>query len=224
VIAEERGCVCVFAKPPRPGEAKTRLTPELGDAGAAALARAFFVDTWETVSRLSWAEAVLATTDVADSEWSFLDRARVWPQGDGSLGHRLARVLQRALHEFPFAIAVGADSPGLPAAFLESACAALRETDAVLGPSDDGGFYLIGLRRCPADLLANLPWSAPDTFACTRRRLDSRGFDTKVLPPWFDVDRPDDLRRLERRIEEGALRAPETARALAGLRRAEASP
>jgi rSAM/selenodomain-associated transferase 1 len=224
VIAEERGCVCVFAKPPRPGEAKTRLTPELGDAGAAALARAFFVDTWETVSRLSWAEAVLATTDVADSEWSFLDRARVWPQGDGSLGHRLARVLQRALHQFPFAIAVGTDSPGLPTALLEAAAVALRESDAVLGPSDDGGFYLIGLRRCPVDLLTDLPWSAPDTFASTLRRLHSRGLDTTVLQPRFDVDRPDDLRRLRRLIGDGALWAPETARVLAGRSGAEASP
>ena len=90
---EERGCIAVFAKPPRPSQAKTRLAPELGDAGAAALARAFFLDTWNAVSRLSWAEPVLATTDVAASEWSFLDGDRVWPQGDGSLGHRLARVL-----------------------------------------------------------------------------------------------------------------------------------
>lgn len=224
MIPEKRGCVSVFAKPPRPGEAKTRLASELGDAGAAALARAFFLDTWETVSRLSWAEAVLATTDVAASEWSFLDRARVWPQGDGSLGHRLARVLQRALHQFPFAIAVGTDSPGLPTALLEAARGALRESDAVLGPSDDRGFYLIGLRRCPADLLTDLPWSAPDTFASTLRRLHSRGLDTTVLPPWFDVDRPDDLRQLRRRIGDGALWAPETARVLAGQGGAEVSP
>ncbi len=223
MMREERGFIAVFAKPPRPGEAKTRLAPEFGDAGAAALARAFFLDTWETISRLSWAEPVLATTDVAASEWRLLDGARVWPQGDGSLGHRLGRILGRALERFPFAIAVGADSPGLPSALLEGARVALQTSDAVLGPSDDGGFYLIGLRRCPSDLLTELPWSAPDTFASTLRRLDSRGLSTAVLPSWFDVDRPDDLRRLERRIGDGALWAPETARVLADLSRAEAS-
>jgi rSAM/selenodomain-associated transferase 1 len=224
VTPQERGCIAVFAKPPRPGQAKTRLAPELGYAGAAALARAFFLDTWATVTRLSWAEAVLATTDAAASEWSFLDRSRVWSQGDGSLGHRLGRILGRALEQFPFAIAIGTDSPGLPTALLEAARGALRESDAVLGPSDDGGFYLIGLRRSPPDLLTDLPWSAPDTFDATLRRLDSLGLDTTVLPPWFDVDRPDDLRRLRRLVGDGTVWAPETARALLRQSGAEASP
>jgi hypothetical protein len=81
----------------------------------------------------------------------------------------------------------------------------------VLGPCEDGGFYLIGLRSCPAGLLADLPWSAPSTFQRTIDRLRSAGLSIAVLPPWFDIDTPDDLRRLERLLELGELSAPTTA-------------
>lgn len=221
-IAGERDvCVCVFAKPPRPGTVKTRLVPQLGEDAAAALARAFFLDTWAMCSRLSWAETVLATTGVTSPEWSDLPRAHVWAQGRGTLGDRLERVFRRALRDWPAAIAIGTDLPGLPPALLNSARQALRTADAVLGPTDDGGFYLLALRTCPPTLLADLPWSAPDTFAETLKRLTSRGLQTTVISPWFDVDEPQDLARLRTMLERGRLHAPATARAL-GIRRPSA--
>lgn len=211
----EQGCICVFAKPPRPGQVKTRLAPQLGDAEAAALANAFFLDTWAAVSAIAWAEVVLATTEVTAREWDHLAGAPIWPQGPGSLGDRLERILRRALDAFPFAVAVGTDAPGLPAALMEAARDGLRTADAVIGPSEDGGFYLVGLRRCPTDLFTGLPWSSSDTFACTLHRLRARGLKTTVISEWFDVDRPCDLDRLRGLILGGHLSAPETARILA---------
>jgi rSAM/selenodomain-associated transferase 1 len=210
----DRGCVAVFAKPPRPGEVKTRLVPALGEVGAAALARAFFLDTWASVSALEWADAVLATTDVDAHEWHLPEGTPVWAQGDGDLGRRMERILSRALDQYAFAIAVGTDAPGLPAALLGAARHALASADAVLGPSDDGGFYLIGLRRCPSDLLAELPWSVDQTFERTIERLRTYGLRTAVLPRWFDVDRPTDLSRLRALLATGRVVAPETARIL----------
>ena len=214
-MSRAHGCVAVFAKPPRPGEVKTRLVPDLGESGAAALARAFFLDTWASVSALNWADAILATTDVEADEWQLSGETQVWAQGDGDLGQRMERVLSRALDHYPFAIAVGTDAPGLPATLLGAARHALASTDAVLGPSDDGGFYLIGLRRCPADLLAGLPWSVDQTFERTITRLRAYGLRTAVLPRWFDVDRPSDLDRLRSMLAAGRVEAPETARVLA---------
>jgi hypothetical protein len=211
----------VFAKPPRPGTVKTRLVPQLGEDGAAALAHAFFLDTWAMCSRLSWAETVLATTDVTSPEWSDLPEARVWAQGPGTLGDRLERILRRALRNWPAAIAIGTDLPGLPLALLDSARQTLQTTDAVLGPTEDGGFYLLGLRRCPPRLLADLPWSAADTFTETLERLRARGLETTVISPWFDVDEPQDLTRLRTMLERGGLHAPATALAL-GIRRSSA--
>lgn len=215
----------VFAKPPRAGVAKTRLGARLGPEGAAVLARAFFDDTWATVSALGWATPILVTTEPAAPEWRSAGirpgmrpsiRSK-WAQGEGDLGARLESAFRRALASSPAAVAIGTDSPGLPAGLLDAARTALAESDAVLGPTTDGGFYLIGLRRCPEGLLAGLPWSSDETLDRTRERLLERGLRVEVLPTWFDVDRPEDLAPLKRRLWRGDFEARATARALAGL-------
>lgn len=213
--ARPKGIVCVFAKPPQAGKVKTRLAGALGDVQAAKLARAFLEDTWAVVSRLAWAEAVIATTEPAD--FCLPGKPLCWLQGEGDLGQRIERVLRHALCQAEFAIAIGADTPGLPERLLEEAAAWLAEVDAVLGPSEDGGFYLLGLKRCPAGLLEELPWSEPKTFAATYARLVERGLTVRTLEPWFDVDRPEDIHRLQRLLDQQALCAPATARFLAGL-------
>jgi len=197
---------------------KTRLAPGVGAEGAALLARAFLEDTWDAVGALPWARRILATTEL-DDQAPMPKGGEVWLQGKGDLGDRLARVLRRALRTSRAAIALGADSPGLPRPLLEQARVELRSRDAVLGPCEDGGFYLLGLSRCPPGLLSRLRWSAADTLERTRARLERRGLATAILPAWFDVDRPRDLERLSRLIARGAVKAPETARALARLER-----
>ena len=209
-----RGCLCVFAKPPRPGTVKTRLASVLGDDGAAALARAFLLDTWGTATRMSGVDVVLAATAVAAPEWHPLRATEVWAQGAGTLGERIERVLRRALETHPFAIAIGTDIPGLPLSRLDDAREALRTADAVIGPADDGGFYLIGVSACPQGLLETVPWSASDTCARTLERLGQQQLTTTVIDPWFDVDEPADLEALRRRLRDGTVHAPETARVL----------
>src|SRR4029079_8506413 len=123
-----------FAKAPRPGVVKTRLIPALGARRAAQLARAFLLDTCAAVRGLPWAQSLLA----ADGDWpSDLvpgDELEIWPQGEGDLGQRLERVLRAALARFPVAIAIGADTPGLPRQLLDAAWAGLQTADAVVGP------------------------------------------------------------------------------------------
>jgi rSAM/selenodomain-associated transferase 1 len=208
--------LCVFAKPPRAGDAKTRLAPAVGAEGAAALARAFITDTWATVTALPWARPVLAST-APWPEGLLPAPVEVWQQGEGDLGARLERILLRGLEVCPNVMALGADSPGLPAACLEAAHAALESADAVFGPSDDGGFYLLGLRRLPAGALVDLPWSQPETLARTEARLKSLGLTVTRVAPFFDVDVPADLERLESELGAGRIRAPATAAALASL-------
>ena len=156
---------------------KTRLASTLGDDRAAALATAFLRDTWELVNSLPWGRPVLATTDLAWGEHaSDLGASEVWSQGEGDLGARLEHVMRRALATGPAALAVGTDSPGLPVRALEGARAAVEAGAAVLGPAEDGGYYLLGLPRCPAGLLADLPWSVPETRVRTEERLRASGF------------------------------------------------
>jgi rSAM/selenodomain-associated transferase 1 len=209
--------LCVFAKPPRAGETKTRLAPAVGAEGAAALARAFITDTWAAVTRLPWARPVLASTGPWP-EGLLPAPAEVWQQGEGDLGARLERILHRGLEMCPAAMALGADSPGLPMAYLEAARAALANADAVLGPSDDGGFYLLALRQLPVGALANLPWSQAETRARTEERLKSLGLTVAHVEPFFDVDVPADLERLKADLNMGRIQAPATAATLATLR------
>lgn len=220
------GDVCVFAKPPVAGQVKTRLAEALGEAVAAELAAAFFADTWARVRALPWARPVLATARERRPEGLACGpEAEVWAQGEGGLGERLERVLRRALERGPWAMALGADTPGLPAHLLEAARERLAAgADAVLGPADDGGFYLLALRRCPPGLLAHgLPWSAADTCQRTRERLEAHGLRTELLAPWFDVDTEADLDRLAALLARGEVRAPCTWEVLRRLDRARHS-
>jgi rSAM/selenodomain-associated transferase 1 len=209
--------VCVFAKPPLPGKVKTRLARAIGDEEAARLARAFLADVWALVSRLGWARSVLASTSGHVEDFGLGEKIEVWLQGEGDLGARIERIVRRGLGAADRVLAIGADSPGLPEAILNQARAMLASHDAVIGPALDGGFYLLGLRRCPIGLLANIRWSAATTGALVAARLHHYGMQLGVLPRWFDVDDVGDLARLRRWIQVGAIHAPATQRALESL-------
>jgi len=92
---------------------------------------------------------------------------------------------------------IGSDVPTLPSAVLEAALDRLAGADLVLGPSEDGGYYLIGLREPRAALFADMAWSTEVVFDETMRRASALGLDVGLLPAWFDVDTPADLERLE---------------------------
>jgi len=210
--------VCVFAKPPVAGETKTRLARgSIGADGAARLARAFFEDTWATVSALPWARPVLATTASDLSAFAPTSNVEVWMQGTGDLGERMERILARAVAEAGRGMVLGADLPGLPRSHLDTAREVLARHEAVLGPSEDGGFYLLGLSRVPEGILTDLPWSSPDTMAQTERRLAGAGLTTARAPRWFDVDVPADLLRLRRLLADDPRAAPRTRAVLTSM-------
>lgn len=205
--------ICIFAKPPVAGDVKTRLAAVLGADAAARLARAFLEDTIESVQALAWAQAALATTGAVEADIPVL------LQGEGDLGARIERVLTAALRRAPIAMAIGADAPALPSRLLESARTALQDADVAIGPAEDGGFYLLALRHFPEGLLRDIPWSSVDTLHATLKRLRALGLRIRVLEPWFDVDRADDLERLRTLMDQGVLHAPRTAIVLKELRR-----
>lgn len=188
----------VFAKPPRRGMSKTRLAQGIGDAAAEAIAAAMLQDTWATVSSVPSLLPILATPEPTSEHG--LGPVRCWDQGDGALGRRLERMFRRALAAGRAAIAIGADAPGVPQQHYLQAVEALQAHDAVLGASEDGGFYLLGLTRCPEGLLDEIPWSDPDTCRHTCRRLLAAGLGPARLPVARDVDHEADLRWLRRSV------------------------
>lgn len=201
----------LMAKAPVPGQVKTRLSPPLSRAQCAQLAAAFIRDSWTAVAATAELSCALAYAGPEERIADIVPEAPRYAQRDGDLGARIGQVLRHGLDHAAAAIAIGSDTPGLPHRLLDAARSALQTHDAVLGPSSDGGYYLIGVGRWQSDLLAGLPWSSPDTLRATTARLESSGYSVAHIEPWFDVDDETDLRRLARAIDSGAVDAPATA-------------
>ncbi|MGH7303478.1 MAG: TIGR04282 family arsenosugar biosynthesis glycosyltransferase [Candidatus Rokuibacteriota bacterium] len=215
-----------MAKAPRAGAVKTRLCPPLLAAEAAALYRCFLIDKIAAVKTLVGARPVVAyTPDEAQAEFAVLapDFTLV-PQRGPDLGTRLHATLAGLLAAgHPGAIAVDSDTPTLPREFLQRAVDCLTEPgpDVVLGPTEDGGYYLIGMRAAHRALFDAVPWSTSAVLEVTLRQAAAAGLQTVCMPAWFDVDTPDDLRRLQTVLDGGpsADEAGQTGRFLASLRR-----
>jgi len=212
----------LFAKSPRPGRVKTRLRPALGDAPTVELYRAFVCDQLRLLDSFRPDCEVELCTDgpwPRDVEFDRLVRgATVTGQGPGDLGSRLLRCFERTAREGARAtVIVAADAPTLPRSRVQRA---FRELDtgapAVLVPSDDGGYVLLGLRRPLPGLFREVPWGGADVLGVTLRRARESGVALEQLAPWYDVDDETGLRRLRAELlrPAAAARAPATARRL----------
>lgn len=214
--------VIVMCKAPRAGEAKTRLAPALGAEGAAALAARLFADVCAAAAQI--APELFVAYAPADGRAPLEELLRErgvtgvgWIEQHGSdLGGRLADAFARAFAAgLGPIVALGADSPTLPPAYVSRALEALASgrADMALGPTEDGGYYLVGLARPAPDIFRAVEWSTPRAYAQTAAgaaRLDLRLLQ---LPAWYDVDTPADLRRLRAELshdERARLLAPAT--------------
>jgi rSAM/selenodomain-associated transferase 1 len=191
--------VAVFAR--APGNGKTRLAASIGVERAAALSRAFLVDTLRTTDAITSTRVWAASDDDARVLRGLLER-EVFVQRGADLGERMRAVMP--------AIIVGSDAPSLPARLIRSAIAALERHDFVLGPSADGGYYLFGARAAVPSL-EGVRWSTRFALEDTRAAL---GGSCALLAPWFDVDTAEDLRLLGAHLALRPRAAPETARVL----------
>ncbi|OGL11752.1 MAG: hypothetical protein A3I14_00695 [Candidatus Rokubacteria bacterium RIFCSPLOWO2_02_FULL_73_56] len=224
VAAEPEVAVAIMAKAPVAGAVKTRLCPPLAPGQAAALARCFLLDKLGQLRTLRGARPVVAFSpaDAADLFRALAPGVDLLAQRGPDLGARLAAVLGDLLARgAPAAIAVDSDTPSLPAAFVQMAVDRLADpaVDLVLGPSEDGGYYLIGMPRVHGALFAAMPWSTPDVLAETERRARAAGLRVVRLPVWFDVDTAADLERLRAALARGeGAPAPATRALLAAWR------
>jgi hypothetical protein len=195
-----------FAKWPEAGRVKTRLIPELGVAGAldahirltlAVLdnlcATGYPVEFW-------WDRLVDDYPAEAASILEEVDGAGLFQgvqQGD-SLGDRMFAALSQSLGDYDRALIVGSDCPSVDPDYARQAVACLADHDVVLGPSDDGGYVLIGASRVVEGMLDNVAWGTPDVLAQTCERLDAAGLSYCLLEPRWDVDEPEDWARFLR--------------------------
>jgi rSAM/selenodomain-associated transferase 1 len=191
--------IALFAKIPRAGSVKTRLCPPLTSVQAAAVARICLeasLHRFPAVVPGAWTLFLEGDSEPWLERLAAGQGVRIAPQGEGDLGARLARAF-RTMHGDGArrAVAIGSDSPTLDPARISQGLDRLEEADAVLGPSRDGGYYLIGIRPGREGLFEGIPWSTPHVAAQTRRRAAESGWTMVELPEWYDVDDAEDLRR-----------------------------
>jgi rSAM/selenodomain-associated transferase 1 len=128
--------------------------------------------------------------------------ARLIAQGTGDLGDRMQRVASALLARHNKVLLVGTDSPTLPLDFVVEAEERLETADLVFGPSEDGGYYLLGQRGVYPEIFRGVVWGGTDVLRATLAKLETSR--VQLLPRWYDVDRPDDLARLGRDLAGAA--------------------
>ncbi|MBC8101635.1 MAG: TIGR04282 family arsenosugar biosynthesis glycosyltransferase [Cytophagales bacterium] len=223
----ETQLLIVAVKVPLPGNVKTRLIGgAIGEEEAALLATSFLQDTLQTI-RLLPTSARIQTAVALDGPATSLPHEvtlkgfQAFPQIGNHLGERLVQFFEYGFQTGARSVCViGTDAPHLPGGFILEAFGRLARHPqlVVLGPADDGGYFLIGASgKTPHTLLEGIPWSTGDVLAETLRRAVATETSVSLLPSWYDVDTSPDLARLARDLRRGVVSAPQTQKTLRKL-------
>ena len=210
----------VFAKAPIPGEVKTRLCPPLDPDEAASLHGTLVLDAVERAKGLAGASIFVAgAPDLAHPFFKVLEGrygAKLLPQRGPDLGARMKWAMQDAFEQgAEDVLLTGTDLPTLPRAHLMESLTLIKKHDVVLGPTADGGYYLIGLHRMVPALFEGIAWSTASVFADTKEKTEDAGLSLGLLPECRDLDTLEDLKvfiglcgkdRAMTKRTEGALR------------------
>lgn len=213
--AEGDNGVLLFVKAPVEGQVKTRLAAEIGADCAVGLYRCFVEDIVSVLDHLKLpVQCCYAPPGAGASLVEWLGRCRSYrPQRGNDLGQRMKTAFRSAFATgLSRAIVIGSDIPDMPADFIVRAFLELGSHDAVIGPSRDGGYYLIGFtaRRFVPQAFEDICWSSDGVLARTLEILKSRGATVFILPPWQDIDTWSDLRDLIRRNATTSFRSSRT--------------
>ena len=192
-------CLGLFAKYWKADEVKTRLAVAIGAQRAADVYHQFVATLLDRLSGcgerrwLAYSPAQRASEfqELVSSEW------QIEPQSEGDLGHRMKCFLKRRFEEgFRQVVLLGSDSPDVPLEYVSKAFDLLRQRNVVLGPTEDGGYWLIGATGEVPEVFDTIPWSTPQVWSATLAALDTAGLSHAELPTWYDVDEQKDLNRL----------------------------
>jgi rSAM/selenodomain-associated transferase 1 len=199
----KRGLI-VFAREPIPGTVKTRLAAAVGDQAAADLYEAMLQAVLKASRQLDDVETVVYWACAEESLPRFVEkyRCRSRRQSMGDLGERMQGAFQEMFSGgCDVCCIIGSDAPDLPLPYIREAyrLLATQQTDAVFGPSRDGGYYLLGMREIWPRLFRNIPWSSADVLEQSLAAARDSGLTAALLPEWQDIDTVEDLRAFQER-------------------------
>jgi rSAM/selenodomain-associated transferase 1 len=197
--------VLIFAKAPVPGQSKTRLIPLLGAQGAAAAGAELTTHVLQAVAPLAQVSAGFdlwlwgASAHPVLQAWADQYELGLKIQSEGDLGQRMRYCFKTSFEDgAEHTLLIGSDCPGMSAAYLRRASAALERTDLVLGPAQDGGYVLIGCKALYESLFDEIEWGSERVLAQTVARARALNLSVTLLETLWDVDRPDDWLRYRR--------------------------
>jgi rSAM/selenodomain-associated transferase 1 len=188
----------MLARAPVAGRVKTRMIPVLGAQGACDLQQKLLEHALQLPAQ-GFSERFLWLDDLPSAELQELALELGWTlveQPAGDLGERMRRIAALGLSESDAVILIGNDCPAIDGGYLQAACSALQAQSVVIGPAEDGGYVLLGLRSIAATIFSDMPWGTEQVFDLTLKRLQQLEVSPALLPELWDVDRPEDLHRL----------------------------
>ena len=195
----------IFAKYWEPGKVKTRLAAHIGKAGASQVYRSFITTMLRRFCNAATVRIVAFTPPEHESEFRKIvdENWLVIPQTSGNLGQRMRAYFEQAFARGASqAVLVGSDSPSLPTETVTQAFCLLETKPVVLGPTTDGGYYLVGASTEVPPIFDDIDWSSSRVWQQTVDCLERNVVDFAVLPEWYDVDDLDDLRRLNNELTQ----------------------
>ncbi len=189
----------VFAKYWEPGKVKTRLAATIGNRRASRIYRAFVETLLKRLSNVGQ-RRILAVTPPERAEDFAMVAGEAWTvelQGHGNLGARMKQYFDAGFERSARCVVLlGSDSPDVPLEFVEQAFDMLTEFPVVLGPTTDGGYYLIAARDNTPQVFDHIAWSTPSVWTDTIEQLDRAGLGYGQLPQWYDVDDSESLAQI----------------------------
>ncbi len=193
-----KDCLCILTKYPVPGEAKTRLIPALGAEDAARLHRRLTEHIVAIARKVNCTVVICCAGEKMKKFRAWLGNDLIYvPQAKGNLGSRLCYGFQWAFKNgFQRVIAIGADIPDISGDILREAFQGLDTRETVLGPAEDGGYYLLGMRNLHPEIFRNIDWGTENVARQTKEAIGRMELSLLELPVLTDIDCPDDLKKI----------------------------
>jgi rSAM/selenodomain-associated transferase 1 len=208
----------VFAKTPKPGKVKTRLLAAVSAEVAAALHEACIADTLRLARKMRGCDAFLFAAGGASYFRKLVKkrgsgaRVRVLPQRGADLGVRMENAFRKCFAMgYRQVVVIGTDTPWMGVERVRRAFAELKTNDVVIGPAEDGGYYLLGTRKLVTKIFTGIPWGTERVLELTLKKIVALKLRKRLLRRDFDLDRPEDLKRAAGMLK----RRPQVATALA---------
>lgn len=198
---KNKSVLVIFAKYPETGKVKTRLGKSIGYENSMLVYKTMLKDTILKFSiRINYDMALCYTPKDKKNYFKFME-GTIYPQNNGNLGYRMMDCFRHFLKKYVNVIIIGSDAPMINPKIVKNSFKLLKGKDIVLGKSDDGGYYLVGMKKVH-DIFLGINWGTENVLKATIKKIKKMDLSYKLLPELADVDTVEDLRKIRKQIKK----------------------